>query len=67
MFIHGAQKYKVMRIKIQKFKFNHRFESLETSDVNVAAKSLIDYRYCHGNLYMSTKFVGEYATCDFID
>lgn len=55
------------KIKIQKFKFNNRFESLETDNVTVAAKSLIDYRYCHGNLYMSTKFVGEYATCDFID
>lgn len=55
------------KIKIQKFKFNNRFESLETNDLSVAAKSLIDYRYCCGNLYMSTRFVGEYATCDFSD
>lgn len=55
------------KIKIQKFKFNSRFESLETNDLSVAAKSLIDYRYCGGNLYMSTIFVGEYATCDFSD
>lgn len=55
------------KIKIQKFKFNNRFESLETDNVTVAAKALIDYCYCHDNLYMSTKFVGEYATCDFTD
>lgn len=55
------------KIKIQKFKFNNRFESLETNDLSVAAKSLIHYRYCGGNLYMSTRFVGEYATCDFSD
>ena len=55
------------KIKIQKFKFNNRFESLETNDLSVAAKSLIDYRYCGGNLYRSTRFVGEYATCDFLD
>lgn len=55
------------KIKIQKFKFSNRFESLDTNDLSVAAKSLIDYRYCSGNLYMSTRFVGEYATCDFSD
>lgn len=55
------------KIKIQKFKFNNRFVSLETNDWSVAAKSLIDYRYCGGNLFMSTRFVGEYATCDFSD
>ena len=54
-------------IKIQKFKFGNRFESLETKNISVAKQALTGYRYCSGNLYMSTKFVGEYATCEFID
>lgn len=54
-------------IRVQKFKFGNRFESLETENVTVASKALKDYRFCRGNLYMSTKFVGEYATCDFLD
>lgn len=59
-------KYKVM-IKIQKFKFGNRFESLETKNISVAKQALTGYRYCSGNLYMSTKYVGEYAIVEFLD
>ena len=54
-------------IKIQKFKFGNRFESLETKNITVAKQSLTGYRYCSGNLYMSTKYVGEYAIVEFLD
>lgn len=54
-------------IRVQKFKFENRFESLETKKLNVAIKALNGYRCVGGNLWISTKFVGEYATCDFLD
>lgn len=50
-------------ITVQKFKFGHRFETLETNNLDTVKKALEDYRYCDGDLYLSTKFVGEYATC----
>lgn len=57
---------KVM-IRVQKFKFGNRFESLETKNISVLKQALTGYRYCSGNLYMSTKFVGEYAIVEFLD
>lgn len=54
-------------LKVQKFKFGNRFESFETKNVKAVTKALKDYRFCGGNLYMHTKFVGEYATVDFLD
>lgn len=54
-------------IRVQKFKFENRFESFETMNINAAVKALNGYRYCGGNLYVSTKFVGEYAFCDVLD
>lgn len=54
-------------IKIQKFKFGNRFESLETKNLSVAKQALTSYRYCSGNLYMSTKYAGEYAIVEWLD
>ena len=54
-------------IRLQKFKFGCLFESLETKDTKVVTKALKDYRFCGGGLYMSSKFVGEYAKVDVID
>lgn len=54
-------------IRVQKFKFGNRFESFETKNIKVVTKSLKDYRFCGDNLYIHTKFVGEYAKVDFID
>ena len=54
-------------IRVQKFKFENRFESFETKNVKAVTKALKDYRFCGGNLYMHTKFVGEYAKVDFLD
>lgn len=52
-------------IRVQKFKFENRFESFETKNIKVVIKALKDYRFCGGNLYIHTKFVGEYAKVDF--
>lgn len=54
-------------IRVQKFKFENRFESFETMNINAAVKALNGYRFCGGNLWVSTKFVGEYALCDVLD
>ena len=54
-------------IRVQKFKFEHRFESLETNNVSVVIANLKGYKRCKGNMWMSTKFVGEYAIVDFLD
>ena len=54
-------------IRLQKFKFGCLFESFETKNTKVVIKALKDYRFCGGNLYIHTKFVGEYAKVDFID
>lgn len=54
-------------IRLQKFKFGCLFESLETKDTKAITKALKDYRFCGGGLYMSSKFVGEYAKVDVID
>lgn len=48
-------------IRVQKFKFENCFESFETMNINAAVKALNGYRCCGGNLWVSTKFVGEYA------
>ena len=53
--------------RVQKFKFENRFESFETKNTKVVTKALTDYRFCGGNLYIHTKFVGQYAKVDFID
>lgn len=50
-------------IRVQKFKF----ESLETKNVSVVIANLKDYKRCNGNMWISTKFVGEYAIVDFLD
>lgn len=55
------------KVKIQKFNFGNRFETLETNDLSVAVKSLKDYRYCGGHLYMSTRFVGIYAFIEYLE
>ena len=54
-------------LKVQKFKFENRFESFETTNIKVVTKALKDYRFCGGNLYIHTKFVGEYAKVDVLD
>lgn len=59
-------KYKVM-IRVQKFKFEHRFESLETKNISSVIANLKGYKRVNGNLWLSTKFVGEYAIVDFLD
>lgn len=59
-------KYKVM-IRIQKFKFDSRFESLETKNISTVIANLKDYKRVNSNLWLSTKFVGEYAIVDFLD
>lgn len=48
-------------VRIEKFKFENRFESLETKNLSVAIKNLQGYRCVGKNLWLSTKFVGEYA------
>lgn len=54
-------------IRVQKFKFGNRFEYLETKNITVAKQALTGYRYCSGNLYMSTEYVGEYAIVEWLD
>lgn len=54
-------------IRLQKFKFECLLESLESLDTKVITKSLKDYRFCGGGLYIHTKFVGQYAKVDFVD
>ena len=54
-------------IRVQKFKFGNRFESFETKNIKVVTKALKDYRFCGDNLYIHTKFVGEYAKVDVLD
>lgn len=53
--------------RVQKFKFENRFESFETKSAKVVVKALKDYRFCGDDLYIHTKFVGEYAIVDFLD
>lgn len=54
-------------IRVQKFKFENRFESFETKNISVVAKALKDYCFCGDNLYIHRKFVGEYAKVDVLD
>lgn len=54
-------------LRIEKYKFENRFESLETMKMSVAIKSLQGYRSVGKNLWLSTKFVGEYAKVYFLD
>ena len=54
-------------VRIQKFKFDSRFESIETYDGRVVIANLKGYKRSNGNLWMSTKFIGEYAIVDFLD
>lgn len=56
-----------MMVRIEKFKFENRFESLETKNLSVAIKNLHGYRCVGKNLWLSTKFVGEYANVYFLD
>lgn len=54
-------------VRIEKFKFENRFESLETKNLSAAIKNLQGYRCVGKNLWLSTKFVGEYAKVYFLD
>lgn len=54
-------------IRVEKFKFENRFESFETKNIKVVTKALKDYRFCGDNLYIHTKFVGEYAKVTVLD
>lgn len=54
-------------VRIEKYKFKNRFESLETKNLSVAINNLQGYRCVGGNLWLSTKFVGEYAKVYFLD
>lgn len=55
-------------IRVQKFKFENRFEYLVSDNVSVIIAALKDgYKRCHGNMWISTKHVGEYAIVDFLD
>lgn len=56
-----------MTVRIVKFKFENLFESLETKNLSVAIKNLQGYRCVGKNLWLSTKFVGEYAKVYFLD
>lgn len=60
-------RYNAMMVRIEKYKYEVRFESLETSNLGVAIKNLVGYRCIGNNLWISTKFVGEYAKVYFID
>ena len=44
-------------IRVQKFKFENRFESLETKNVSVVIANLKGYRHCNGNMWISTKML----------
>ena len=54
-------------IRVQKFKFENCHETFLTENVFQAVKSLVDYRCCGKNLFISTKFVGEYAIVELLD
>ena len=54
-------------IRVQKFKFEHCYETFQTENVHAAVKSLLNYRCCGKNLFISTKFVGEYAIVELLD
>ena len=54
-------------IRVQKFKFEHCYETFLTKNVHAAVKSLLNYRCCGNNLFISTKFVGEYAIVELLD
>ena len=54
-------------IRVQKFKFEHCYETFKTENVHAAVKSLLNYRCCGKNLFISTKFVGEYAIVELLD
>lgn len=54
-------------VRIEKYKFENRFESLETKNLSVVIKNLQGYRSVGKNLWLSTKFVGEYAKVYFLD
>lgn len=54
-------------VRIEKFIFEKRFESLETKNLSVVIKNLQGYRYVGKNLWLSTKFVGEYVQVYFLD
>ena len=48
-------------IRVQKFKFEHCYETFQTENIHAAVKYLLNYRCCGNNFFISTKFVGEYA------
>ena len=54
-------------IRIQKFKFDNRFESLETKNISTVIANLKGYKRSNGNLWLSTKFIGEYAIVELLD
>ena len=54
-------------IRVRKFKFENCHETFLTENVFHAVKSLVDYRCCGNNLFISTKFVGEYAIVELLD
>ena len=54
-------------IIVQKFKFENCFEYFVTKNIKVVTKALKDYRFCGDNLYIHTKFVGEYAKVTVLD
>lgn len=54
-------------IRVRKFKFENCHETFLTKNVFQAVKSLVDYRCCGNNLFISTKFVGEYAIVELLD
>lgn len=54
-------------IRVKKFKFEHCYETLQTEKVHAAVMSLSNYRCCGNKLFISTKFVGEYAIVELLD
>ena len=54
-------------IRVQKFKFEHCYETFQTENVHAVVKSLLNYRCCGYNLFINTKFVGEYAIVELLD
>lgn len=54
-------------IKVRKFKFERCYEVFQTENIHVVVKSLLNYRCCGNNLFISTKSVGEYAIVEVLD
>jgi hypothetical protein len=66
---HKSNKFKdkYMMVRIDKYKFEVCYESVKTSNIGMAIKHLVSYRCIGNNLWLSTKFAGQYVKVYFID